>query len=265
MAQKTKQSVWMKMLLSLLFFLVTIYIAIASLLYFKQRDFIYYPAPSIAHKYSEMSIPHQGETIKVISLNSTKPQAILYFGGNAESVEYNIDDFYHYFPNYSIYLVKYRGYGGSTGKPSETALYSDALYIFDKIKQKHNAITVIGRSLGSGVASFVASKRELDKLILITPFDSILSVAQERFPIYPLSLMLKDKYDSLSRVKAIKAKVLMLIAENDQVISATHSNRLYRAFPSTQVSKIIIENTNHNNIATNKMYYQSIRKFLKND
>ena len=202
------------------------------------------------------------ESIKVTVLNKGKKKAILYFGGNAESVDYSSDDFSRIFQDHSIYLVKYRGYGGSTGKPEEQGIYSDALHIFDKIKPKYSAISIIGRSLGSGVASLVASKRNIDKLILITPFDSVENVAQKLFYIYPMFLLLKDKYDSFSRVSLIKAKTLVIAAENDQVIDKKHTKRLVDAFPPVQIRVEVIKNTDHNTISNSEKYYILLEEFI---
>ena len=176
-----------KIFIILSLIILIVYLGIGSFLFIKQREFLYFPAPAISHKYSEITFKHDNEKIKVVSLNFEKPQAILYFGGNAESVEYNIDAFSHNFPNHNIYLTKYRGYGGSTGNATEEKLYADALYIFDQLQKNHDNISIIGRSLGSGVASYVASKRHIKKLALITPFDSVQNVAQKSFPLYPMS------------------------------------------------------------------------------
>jgi hypothetical protein len=76
-------------------------------------------------------------------------------------------------------------------------LFSDALAIYDRIKKDHQQIIAIGRSLGTGVAVYLAAQREIEKLVLVTPFDSLRSVAQEIYPIYPISLILKESYRSI--------------------------------------------------------------------
>ncbi|HIO93451.1 MAG TPA: alpha/beta hydrolase [Leucothrix mucor] len=251
-----------KFLISLTIVTVLVYLAFGALLFSYQRDFLYSPAPAIAHKYTEIDVSNEGETLKMVALNSGKPSAILYFGGNSESVEYNIDDFLQAFPDVSIYLPKYRGYGGSTGKPTEVGLYSDALFIYDQLKAKHENIAVIGRSLGSGVATFVASKRAVEKLVLITPFDSIQNIAQASYPIFPMSLLLKDKHDSIGRVASIKAKTLLLVAEHDALITRDMSERLFKQFPAAQARQVIIKKTGHNTISSGDGYYDLMSEFL---
>lgn len=250
-----------KLSTAILFFTVA-YLSIGFLLYISQRSFLYYPTPAISHNFDTMIIDNEGESINVILVNKNQTKAILYFGGNGEAVVVNAPILANVFPGYAIYLVNYRGYGGSTGSPEEKGIYSDALSIFDKIKTKHSEISIMGRSLGTGVATYLAARREIGKLVLITPFDSIQNVAKHRFPIYPIRMLLKDKYDSLSRVKAIKAETLVLIAENDEVIGFKHTNNLVKAFPASQITVKTIHNTGHNTLSETDQYYQILKSFL---
>ena len=87
--------------------------------------------------------------------------AIIYFGGNAESMAQSSDEIARQFPAFTVYLMDYRGYGRSTGEPSEEGLYSDALKLYDTMKSKYESISIGGRSLGSGIAVYVASQRKV--------------------------------------------------------------------------------------------------------
>jgi len=242
---------------------IIIYLAVGTLLFIIQRSFLYFPTPAAGHNFDEVIFSNEGESISTIVINEGREQAILYFGGNGESVAFSAPDYAEIFPSHTVYLVNYRGYGRSSGKPDEQGLYSDAQYIFDEIKQKHQDVSVIGRSLGSGVATFIASKRDVDRLVLITPYDSIQNVAQRIYWIYPMSLLLKDKFNSLSRVKQIKAKTLILVAENDEVIRFKHTNNLIKAFPTPQITVHVIRNTGHNTLSENSRYSDLLRDFLK--
>lgn len=241
---------------------VSIYLAVGALLFANQRSFLYFPTPAARHNFDEIIFNNEGESISTIVINKGKEKAILYFGGNGESVAFSASDYADIFPSHTFYLVNYRGYGGSSGKPEESGLYSDAGYIFDKIQLKHHTVSVIGRSLGSGVATFLASKKDVEKLVLITPFDSIQNVAQQNFWIYPMSILLKDKFDSLSRVKQIKVQTLIIIAENDEVIARKHTNNLIKGFPAAQITVDIIKNAGHNTLSENKRYALLLREFL---
>lgn len=243
-------------------FYLCIYLIIGLILYIFQRDLIYIPSEAVKHNFDSFMLQNQGEEIEVIALNQGKKRAIIYFGGNAEAVIYNAHDFINSLPSHTIYLFNYRGFSRSSGKPNENAIYSDALVAFDHINNIHDSISIIGRSLGSGVATYVASNRTIDKLALITPYDSIENVAQDKFFIYPMSILLEDKYDSISRVSKISAKTLAIIAGRDQIISRKSSDNLVAAFPQLQISKTIIESANHNNISAKTEYSQALRRFF---
>ncbi len=239
---------------------VIIYITVGVLLFISQRSFLYFPTPRAGHKFDEKIFTNENESISTIVINKGQEKAILYFGGNGESVAFSAPDFAYIFPSHTVYLVNYRGYGGSSGKPEEKGLYSDAQHVFDMIRPKHQDVAVIGRSLGSGIATFIASIRDIDKLVLITPFDSIQNVAQKKYWMYPISFLLKDKFDSLSRVRQIKAQTLILIAENDEVIGIKHTNNLIKAFPASQITVETIKNTGHNTLSEDERYIFLLRE-----
>ncbi len=243
---------------------VATYFIFGALLFAFQRDILYFPTRKLDHYFHEEVFQNGNATINVIVLNKDKKDAVLYFGGNGDSMAYSAFLFAKQFKNRAIYLVNYRGYGGSSGEPTEEGIYSDALFIFDQLKSKYSNISIMGRSLGSGVATYVASKRDIDKLVLVTPFDSIENVAQDRFMIYPMSLLLEDKYNSIGRVKDIKAKTLVIISENDEVVSFKSSMNLVSFFDPTQVKYSIIKDATHNDIFHHKRYYKLTSDFLSN-
>ncbi len=238
------------------------YVGMGLFLYMNQRDFLYFPTPDVSTPYAEMALQNEGASINVIVLNKGYENAILYFGGNAESMAGSSDYIAQQFPTFTVYLMDYRGYGGSTGEPTEEGLYSDALKLYDTIKPKHNRISIGGRSLGSGIATYVAAHREVSKLALITPFDSIVNVAQGRYPLYPVSLLLHDKYDSESRVKKIKAKTFIVMAQNDGIITSEYTQKLIDAFDPVQLKVTVIKNRGHNDISSDARYYKIMQDFI---
>jgi len=245
-----------------LIFAVLMYGLLGALLFVFQRDFIYMPVDGRPHAYPVEPFLSGGETIQVVVLNPGKADAVIYFGGNAEWVVGNAPGFLHSFPEHSVYLVNYRGYGGSTGEPSERALYADAQHIHDALHDRHRSIALIGRSLGSGVATYLASVRSVSKLVLVTPFDSILRIAQDQYPIYPVSILLRDTYDSYSRVDSISAPTLVVLAEHDRVIPAKYAQRLIGAFPPDQVQAETIAGAGHNGLSARSGYYDLLARFI---
>ncbi|KOR30019.1 hypothetical protein TI03_00655 [Achromatium sp. WMS1] len=242
---------------------VLIYLGFGVYLYINQRKYIYYPpSETVPSKFPTMYVFSGFKRIRVTTINQGQPHAIIYFGGSAEQVNSNGPLFQSLFPHHSTYLVNYRGYGGSPGRPTEASLYKDALAVYDRIQTRHQTISVIGRSLGSGVATYVAANRPTNKLVLVTPFDSIEEVAQTMYPFYPISWMLIDKFDSLSRVLAIEAPTLILLSEQDRVVPHRHSLRLAQAFSPDQVSLMVIPHTNHINLNLSSAYGKALQTFL---
>jgi pimeloyl-ACP methyl ester carboxylesterase len=142
-----------------------IYFALCLVLFVAQRSFIYFPLPKSASAENALILNVDGELIIVFTRPGSGTDAGFYFGGNAEDVSRSLPTLADAFPERSLFAMNYRGYGGSTGKPSETALIADALVLFDHVHADHPLVTVIGRSLGSGVAIHIASERPVERLI----------------------------------------------------------------------------------------------------
>ncbi len=241
--------------------LLLLYGGMALFLYLKQRSFIYFPVAGWEHSFPTERFTSQGETIEVVVLNKEMNNAIIYFGGNAEFVAANAPAFEQAFPERAIYLVNYRGYGGSSGSPSEQALYADALQVYDALIASHEDVAVIGRSVGSGIATYLAANRPVPRLVLVTPFDSMLSMAIDQFPFFPVRFFLKDRYDSYSRVNQIESQTLVLLAGKDSIIRPKYSNRLISAFPKSQVTVKTFREAGHNTLPQRE-YLMTMSEFL---
>lgn len=239
------------------------YIAGGVLLFLFQRSFLYFPTAKQHHDFEVEQFTTEEATLHVVVLNRGKGDAILYFGGNAEPVAGSATEFEQAFPDHTIYLVNYRGYGGSSGTPTEEGLYADGEAIYDTVKGRHTTVSIIGRSLGSGVATHVASTKEIHRLVLITPYDSIQSIAQSQYPMYPMSLMLLDKYESASRAGKIQAPTLAILAESDSIIPRASSERLIQAFPPDRIRAVTIAGAGHNSLSRKHEYWQHLRSHFE--
>lgn len=220
----------MRTLLSLASYLLAGYGLLCLLLYLMQRQLIYFPVPAALPPEQPLVLQQGKVQVLVSQQPRTSDKALLYFGGNAEDVSVSLAEFAAAFSEHAIYLMHYRGYGGSEGRPSEPALISDALALFDQVSQQHSDITVIGRSLGSGVAVQLAAQRPVQQLVLITPFDSLTKLARQQFPVVPVRWLLKDRYESAHYASSIHTPTLLLVAEQDEIIGRTRSEALYQAF-----------------------------------
>ena len=239
-----------------------LYVVGALALYVYQREILYIPSVEYDHQFDVFDLENEKELLKVVTLNSGKEKAIIYFGGNAEAVVFNAEPFVKNFSAFTVYLINYRGYGGSTGTPTEEGLYSDALALYDLVHVDHESISVMGRSLGSGIATYLASERPVSRLALITPYDSIKNVAQSHVPIYPIGLLIKDEYNSLEKAERVSVPVLIVMAELDVVIPNSHSIELLDAFGVGQASSVNIEDADHNNLTLDSTYYPSLKRFF---
>lgn len=239
----------MRVVLNLLFFAALIYVALCALLYFAQRSLLYFPTPAVSLPgATPVALTTEGATLRLWTRPTDGADALIYFGGNAEDVATSFEDFAAALPRHALYFVNYRGYGGSSGSPSEAALFADALAVYDHAQASHANIAVAGRSLGSGVAAYLATKRKVQRLVLVTPYDSIVNVARKRFPVFPVSLILTDKFDSASRVPDISAPTLAIVAERDEVIPRRNSDALIVRFPKSHITAEVIPGATHNEL-----------------
>lgn len=250
-------------MLKFVFTLLLLYLLVGLYFYAVQRSMIYFPRGEVSHSYREFVVKSGDESIYVIAVNEGKSEAIIYFGGNAEASGYSAQAYDGYFPEKTLYFVNYRGYGKSSGKPTQEGIYSDALHVYDTIKKKHSLIHTAGRSLGSSVATYVAANREISKLALITPFDSIEHIAKDQLPFYPVSWFLKDKYDSVSYVSSVSAKqILILYAEKDRIVTSKYTQKLIEAFSDKEPEIEVIKEKGHNSISNDPAYYEVLRTFF---
>jgi len=248
---------------SIILVLVSLYLLLAAFLYIYQRKLIYHPMPvDPEFDADEVSIDNKGTLLHGWVLNPGKPRAMIYFGGNSEMVTHRREYFETVFSDYSVYLINYRGYGKSQGSPNECGMFSDALAIHDELIKQHDSISAYGRSLGSGVAVYLAAMRPLEKLILLTPYDSVAAVAQGIYPLFPTRYLIRDRFDSASRAGSIDVPVLITSAENDREIRLPHTLALKQKFNSALVVYQMIAGAAHNDIIDFPEYRVVVQNFL---
>ncbi|MCP4472010.1 MAG: alpha/beta hydrolase [Gammaproteobacteria bacterium] len=247
----------------ILLVLAAIYLLMGGFLYAFQRRLIYFP---VAHDADftaqEITIDNNGTPLHGWVLNPDQDKALIYFGGNSELITHRSGYFADVFADYSVYLINYRGYGKSQGNPCEAALFSDALAIYDHLHKQHRSITAYGRSLGSGVAVYLASQRSLEKILLLTPYDSVASVGQKIYPWFPIRYLIKDRFDSASLAAEIQTPVLIASAEHDREIPLTHTLALRDRFQQARVVYLQIAGAAHNDIIDFPQYRAAVEKFI---
>jgi uncharacterized protein len=244
--------------------LAIVYIGICVAMFAFQRSLLYYPQPRVVTApESTMPLPVPGAELVVTVRAHPGPKAILYFGGNGEDVSANLESFSKAFPDHALFLLHYRGYGGSTGTASEAVNNSDAAALFRAVIAQHPDVAVIGRSLGSGIAVRLASENRLSRLILVTPYDSITEIAAAQYPFLPVRLLLLDRYESWKYAPGIKVPTTIVAAQNDEVIPRASTEKLFARFPRGIVSMTVIEGVGHNDIQAKSEYLKSMQTALQ--
>jgi len=244
-------------LMSLVALIVAVYLVLCAALFFFQRSLIYFPQPNaVTSADSQLTLSMPDAQVSVITRERVGPRALIYFGGNAEDVSHNLPEFAEAFPEYAVYLLNYRGFGGSSGSPSEAAIAEDALALFDQVYASHPQISLIGRSLGSGVAVRLASQRPVQQLILVTPYNSLEEIAARQYPWVPVKWLLKDRFESGKYAAHIRVPTLLLAASDDEVIPRASTQRLLENFPQGVAVLRVVPDSGHNSISDRAQYLQ---------
>jgi pimeloyl-ACP methyl ester carboxylesterase len=249
----------MRTTLWLIGIVVCVYAVLCIALFIRQRSFIYYPQRSATAETSVIRLPSNQGDVLVSEWTNGGPHALLYFGGNAEVVSQSLPTYANAFPSHAIYGMHYRGYAGSAGTPTEAALREDALALYDRVADSHPDVVVVGRSLGSGVAVWLASQRHVSRLILITPFNSLQELAMAQFPVFPVKWLLLDKYESWRFAPSVTAPTLILEAERDEVISTSSTRALASHFRPGLVTFKVMAEAHHNTISEHPDYAEILR------
>jgi pimeloyl-ACP methyl ester carboxylesterase len=233
-----------------------LYLAACAFLYFQQPHLLYYPQAARGRDAPALPLRAQGPRVLVSTRELPGPRALIYFGGNAEDVSRSLPLLAQAFPGHSLYLLHYRGYGGSEGRPTEAALVADARALFDQVRRRHSRVVVVGRSLGSGLAVRVASVRRVARLVLVTPYDSIVGIAAEQYPFMPVSLLMTDRYESFRYAPGVRAPTHIIAAGEDRIIPRASTEQLFRRFAPGVARMDVVRGAGHNSIAQDPHYLQ---------
>ena len=238
-------------LLALAAGMVALYLLVCVVMFAVQRSLIYSPQPRQPDSTAPTLLLRSGSERLVITThrparpNAVRPNAVLYFGGNAEDVTMSLPSLVRAFPEHALYLMHYRGFGGSSGRPTETALVADALALHEHVAGDHSSVVAVGRSLGSGIAIQLAVQRPLAGLVLVTPYDSLLELAAGLYPWLPVSWLLRDRYESWRFAPRVTVPTRFIIAGQDDVVPIPSSDRLQARFRPELVTRIQIPGTDH--------------------
>ena len=243
-----------------------------------QRQLIYFPS-----KAGEQDLLQQAASIGLEVWRNERGSAIgwkttrernalkrmLVFHGNAGFAlhrEYFVAGFQALGEEWEVFLFEYPGYGAKKGRPSEVTLKAGATHALESLlKADSRPVYVIGESLGSGVASYLAGAfpEQVAGLLLVTPFSSLVDVAAHHYPFLPVRTLLKERYDSVEALSRYKGPVAFLLAGRDEVIPTILSRRLYESYSGPKWLRIEA-GAGHNSIPYDPgaAWWGEVSKFL---
>ncbi len=232
------------MLWTLLAAAALLYLACAAILYAAQRRMLFVPdtarpvlAGAGAPGLREVTL-QTADGLALLAWYLPPPEGrpiLVYFHGNAGSLGNRGPRIRRFAAaGWGVLMTEYRGYGGNPGTPSEAGFALDAraaIAFLDAQPGPRPQRLVYGESIGTGVAVRVASETPIDALILESPYTSIADIARRRFRIFPVDLLLRDPFDSLSRIGQVQAPILILQGLRDGIVPPDLGQALYRAAP----------------------------------
>ena len=269
MTQSTDYLLW-----TLLRGLFVIYALIVGGVYLLQRKLQYFPNPQ------EVSSPLGSEyldlkTVQLVSDDGTTtfswywpspgPLTLVFFhgnGGNRGNRLSWIQEFHR--RGYGVFILDYRGYGGSAGTPTENGFYQDGQAAIEWLrKNTHQQLIYFGESLGSGVAVEMAIRLPPAALIIQSGFSSAVDVAKKSYPYLPVSLIMKDRYESLKKIDGVTCPLLVIHGQDDSTIPFKLVTALYEAAPGPK-DWFLVPKANHNDVASvgGQPYWDRIESFL---
>jgi fermentation-respiration switch protein FrsA (DUF1100 family) len=235
---------------------------VVAFMYLAQRALLYpgayATAPELAAapwgEWTRIATP-DGETLAALYAPAAggKP-TILYFHGNADDIRrYGFLAEMLGRQGYGLLAVSYRGYGGSTGSPTEAGLLTDGLAAYDWLAARGgHPIVLLGQSLGSGVAVNTAAERDAAAIVLISAYDSVLAVARSSYPFLPVAALLKDNFRSDLRIARVGQPKLFLHGDRDGIIPMRFGEALFAAAPEPKRFSIQ-QDRGHNDLWTTAM------------
>jgi uncharacterized protein len=226
--------------------IIAAYVGLLALMYFTQRSLMYHPGKEMASPMVS-GVPEMvainlknDEGMKIVSwykASSTNKPTLVYFQGNAGTIadrNHKVRPFIDH--GIGVILVGYRGYGNNPGSPTEEGLYADAATALEFLSRtgiKPNHWILYGESLGTGIAVEMAKRYGADTpaaaLILEAPFTSMVDAGKSHYSWLPVNMLLKDRYDSLSKINSINVPLLIIHGTDDNVVPMTLGQKLFNA------------------------------------
>lgn len=255
---------------------VATYLGLTLFMFFRQSRYVYYPARELRITPATARLPYEdvqvrtsdGETIHGWYVPHPQARAtVLICHGNAGNIADRIDSLWRFHDfGVNVCIFDYRGYGRSTGKPSEAGTYRDAEAVWAWLTGTRgiatNRIALFGESLGGGVASWLAVQKRPGALVLESTFTSVPDLAARLYPFLPARWLCRIRYDTLSRMPSIACPVLVAHSETDEMIPFAHGRKLFEAAGEPKTFFVMKGSHNGGREQTGKAYDEAVEGFL---
>lgn len=246
--------------------LLLIYVCFGIFLYFFQTSMIYHPSSNqfgtclgfkdyeaIVHNNTRFYYKSGGENF------------IIYYHGNAGSAcDRSVLRQHFEQPGFSVIFVVYSGYSSDTVRPNKRRILQNVRDVHEFVMTKNpKKVVVFGESIGVGPASYHTTLGDVDTVILTAPFYELADIARSQFFMYPISLLLRENYRVFENLRYFEGKIYLIHGMSDRIIQPRHSQKLYRALDSHNVTYIGIDGFGHNDIWHSREFVNHVETILR--
>jgi pimeloyl-ACP methyl ester carboxylesterase len=222
------------------------------------QDRLLYPGAQAVDAFGNLMITRPDVTLRGWVLHPDANDALIVFGGNGMSLS-RFATRLGRCSDRAIYLMPYRGYEGQAGASREHDMVGDGIALMDEAQKKHANVAILGISLGTGIATQVAAARHPQRLVLVTPYDSMANVGSDTFGGLSLGWLMHDHYDSAAAAARLDTvPVYVLQASKDEVIGSARTEALVRSLPQPPVRWDHVA-TGHNTILRTDEFCEALR------
>ncbi len=265
-----------RMLHSIIFILVSVWVLLSLLLYLFQPKFVYFPLAEIDYTPDMAGLAYEDIYFKTeddVELNAWfipvegARKTLLFFHGNGGNISHRLDSLkiFHEL-GLSVFIIDYRGYGQSQGTTSEQGTYRDAEAAWQYLTESRGIpgkdIIIFGRSMGGGVATWLSIQHTPDLLILESAFTSVADMAKHYYPYLPAHLLTRIKYASIDRIQDIQCPILFSHSQTDEIVPFELGVQLFKQAQAPKMFMQLKGGHNDGFIVTGRSYVDGIKEFL---
>ncbi len=267
---------WRRMIWSIVGIIVALYLGLTLILFLFQARLLFFPTRGIVATPATIGLAYEdvqfttedGVTLSGWFVPAKEgKRVVLFFHGNAGNISHRLESIEQFHRlGLNVFIIDYRGYGRSGGRISEAGSYLDAeaawRYLVEERRVEPERIIIFGRSLGGGVATWLAKTHPPKALILESTFTSVPDVAARQLSFFPVRLLARIEYNSVERLPQVTVPILIIHSPDDQVIPYSHGRRLFEVAPEPKEFLRMVGGHNEGFIVTGQRYEDGLKAFV---